>query len=778
MEFKTEKLKMQIGGNGYITSVTVCGKEILVKEMPFITIGLWEGKEIERPVSAEISNDIITVRTQGNRFVSMKTTQSDICISFRVTEVSDDIETVFFGPYFTTLDEVIGDVIGVVQGKGLAFGVQALNIKTLAGIQAEFFDKVTEGLDYSKSSSQISTGRFDPNRRAASGVDGGSVCQFFCKRRDRLESRNVNGIEDCIVEPIDGPDAYIPDAGIALFGCESENALSTIGEIEIEMGLPHPMINGTWEKISRDGMKPYLISEFSAEEWPKVVETAKKAGYEYIYQLEPFENWGHFEFRKDLFPGGDSQFKELLEKTEKEDGIKVGIHTLSNFMTTNDPYVTSDTCHLLKQGELFLLDDIDSEQTDIRIQKTHYFKCVLTLNCMVIGNEIIQCGKYEEEEDCAVLKGCTRAMYGTAAASHGKDEHAFRLWDYPYRTFYPDFQLQKKFTERIEYLMNDIGCRQISFDGLEGCNVVGQDIYATNRFVEDVSRNWATDTINDASNLNHYTWHIHSRMNWGEPWGEAMRVGQVESRIKNQAFYKQNLFPRMLGWYLLRIAEKKFEASTLEDVEWTMSEAAGFDAGYGMTIKMPVIMHHGMLDQLLESIKNWDILRLEDAFTDEQKAELRKTETEWHLEKVDEKNYDLYPLFVSKPFTCDLSELQPGQPGGSDWSWSTPYPGRFAFRLRVEGDGSITNPSFTGNGHIVFPCTVESGEYLHYFADGTAVVTDKNFKIKEKVQPEGKLDLVAGDQAIEFTCDHDKYDTPDVIIRYITRGTPERIVRK
>lgn len=43
-----------------------------------------------------------------------------------------------------------------------------------------------------------------------------------------------------------------------------------------------------------------------------------------------------------------------------------------------------------------------------------------------------------------------------------------------------------------------------------------------------------------------------------------------------------------------------------------------------------------------------------------------------------------------------LGEMQPGQPGGSDWSWTTPYPGRFAVRLKVEGDGQELQRSADG----------------------------------------------------------------------------------
>ena len=46
-----------------------------------------------------------------------------------------------------------------------------------------------------------------------------------------------------------------------------------------------------------------------------------------------------------------------------------------------------------------------------------------------------------------------------------------------------------------------------------------------------------------------------------------MRTEQMANRIKNQNFFQRNLFPRMFGWFLIRLVDREFECSTLEDVE-------------------------------------------------------------------------------------------------------------------------------------------------------------------------------------------------------------------
>lgn len=42
----------------------------------------------------------------------------------------------------TSLNEVVGDVIGVIQGGMAAIGIQALNVKTLSGFPHELKDQV------------------------------------------------------------------------------------------------------------------------------------------------------------------------------------------------------------------------------------------------------------------------------------------------------------------------------------------------------------------------------------------------------------------------------------------------------------------------------------------------------------------------------------------------------------------------------------------------------------------------------------------------------------
>ncbi len=70
----------------------------------------------------------------------------------------------------------------------------------------------------------------------------------------------------------------------------------------------------------------------------KPLNYTKQAGLKYLDHPGPFKTWGHFELNEQ-FPNGREGLKNCVDIAESE-GVHVGVHTLSNFITTNDAYVT------------------------------------------------------------------------------------------------------------------------------------------------------------------------------------------------------------------------------------------------------------------------------------------------------------------------------------------------------------------------------------------------------------------------------------------------------
>jgi hypothetical protein len=779
--FKSAELQLTVGDNGYISSILIGHTEILSKKSSPLLVAL-SNKSVIAPKKMLQKGNILKMVMSDNKEIDLLMTQTAHCVTLEVTAVPAAYDAVVFGPVAVNINDVVGDVIGVVQGKGVALGMQALNIKTTIGVPPEYADAVEKTFDYSGTNAETSTGNIPDYRLAAVKVNDGSVLQFCCRNRSKLAYRKVQQLDNAMVLPVEGSDGIIKGTKVAIFGCKAADALDRIGKIEVEQHLPHPMLNGEWAKTSRAAMRSYLITNFSESDLDFVLDKAEKAGFRYVYEMDAFGDWGHFNWDKGFVNGDDAAVRKLVDKAGAR-GISIGVHTLSNFITPNDAYVTPvPSQHLLKQGILQLVSDIDAQQNVIRIKKSGLFAVPMTLNALMIDNELISFGSCKEEGDEMVLSGCRRGAFKTTAAAHSKKMPLYKLWDYPYKTFFPDLTVQDKMADRLAEAFNNTGIGQTSFDGLEGCTYTGQEDYSTARFVDRFYRGLKRgDIINDASNLTHYNWHIHSRMNWGEPWGEAMRAGQVANRIKNQAFFRRNLFPRMLGWFLIRLADKKFECSSLEDLEWALAKSAGFDAGYGMTIDLTTMRKHGEIDRLLEAIKQWDILREANCFPEDLREKMRDPMTEWHLEKNSATDYTVYPLVISKSQHCSLSELQPGQPGGAEWSLDAPLTASNSLYLRVEGDGSISNPRFvTSKGTVVYPCRIEGGQYLRVDNDGTARITDKNFNKLSSVTGEGNLSSFAGETHVSFSCDKSANEAPDITVRFISRsaGIPLKLQKK
>ena len=758
-EFKTDSFLIGISGQGTISGLKDIknGKEYLATDTisPLLTCRV--DSVMIYPVSAVFENGIVTIQFPEQMEAKIKVEEKPGYITFELTEFSpnDKVELVVWGPFPTKIKQIIGETVGVVRDSAFAIGLQALNPKTLGGYpwtdndctpQFDIFEQ-EDYSDLSEANKRETLYRVE----AAKPEKFGSTLQAYCRNRDKERIIENLSYKKYVSPVLD--DGGIIGSKIALFGCPVEQALETIGKIEIAENLPHPTIDGDWGKTSKSASAAYLIYDFSEANIDKAIEYTKKVGLRYLYHSGPFKNWGHFELNPAAFPNGWDGLKICVEKAEKE-GIHVGVHTLSNFITTNDPYVTPvPDPRLAKVGSSVISKNTDANQIEIEVESPDFFRQYENnnLHTVMIGSELI---RYETVSESApwILKNCERGAWGTQKSAHEKGAAISLLADHGYKVFLSNPELSIEIAEKLAKLYNYCGLRQISFDGLEGNRSTGMGNYGEiqftttwwNQLSEDVKKH----TIIDASRTTHYFWHIYSRMNWGEPWYAGFRESQTEYRLKNQAYFQRNLMPGMLGWFSMR------ENTTIEDIEWMLARSAAFDAGYAFVTGDRQLQTNGQAPEILKLIGEWEKARMSSAFTTEQKEKMKDINNEFHLETTGENSWNLSQVYSYK-FKHEDKVKQPGEPLFSTFKFETKEVNSNISFIITAQDAKINSIRFEFNNccEVKIPVTLKAGESIRYSGGGTAEVFNNQLqKINEFQVDESKLMLGSGNHSIAFDC--------------------------
>jgi hypothetical protein len=381
----------------------------------------------------------------------------------------------------------------------------------------------------------------------------------------------------------------------------------------------------------------------------EAIRMTERAGLNVVYHSSPFETWGHFKLKPDLFPRGWKGFRECVEKASGA-GVGVGFHTLSNFITPNDPYVTPiPDPRLARIGKSELTAGVDAEQTEIPVADPAWFQKKTDMNTVAVGDELVRYEGVSADAPWRLLQ-CRRGAWGTKASAHRQGDAIGKLMDHSYKVFLTDAGLGQEVARAIAEFSNYTGAMQLSFDGLEGNWASGMGQYGCSLFTkawyDALTPAQRGRFINDASNPHHFEWHIATRYNWGEPWYAGFRESQTLYRLKNQLFYTRNLLPRLLGWFSLR-AE-----TTLEDAEWLCARAAGYDAGFALATSFDskatqsssgVATVNGKKEEILEAIRQWETARQAGAFPENLKPALQDVSREFHLVAAGEGKWDLHP---------------------------------------------------------------------------------------------------------------------------------------
>lgn len=700
-EYHTTEMQIRINGKGQVTSLRSIGKDYVPAGQPGALLRLVIQGEALLPEAAVFSGDNIRLSFRGGAGARVKVRLQKSYLVFTLESVSREVEAVRWGPFNTILSDTIGGTAGVVRSADFAIGLQALNLKTTGGEQVN-----EEGAIFERGTTSM-TRPF-----------GSSLQAFTVNRGVDRKIKVWNRWPEVPVKAIAGGEPE--GSSVALFGCKTGRVPTVVKEIIVQEKLPYAEWKGEWIKTSAESGKPYLITTFTEENIDVFLDYAQKMGMAGVYHEDPFETWGHFEMKLAHFPNGRKGFRMCVEKARAL-GLRLGFHTLTNFITTNDPYVTPRPDHRLAgAGSALLGADLTADATEITVSSNFYFRLRSDLNSIRIGDEIIRFMEVSEEPPYR-LKGCLRGAFGTVASAHKAGGEVVRLIDHPYKVFFPDWEMQQEVAANLVAFINETGADQMDFDGHEGTYATGMGDLSFNSFAEQIFRGADHPVVMGSSRDNHYFRHFNYYLNWGEPWYGAFRESQTDVRLAYQPVHENNYMPNMLGWFLIT-------AQTVpDDIDWMLARAAGFNAGYALVLRKEAL-NNPQMEEIIRRINLWTSAQRTDLFDPELKKWLKDPRNDARL--VEKEGGLFLQQFEKHIMAYEARVLQPGQPTAQYMDFENRYERQIPLMvIHASGDeGTITHPviELDNSFRLEMPVRLEAGQTL------TMAGTDKELSLYDR----------------------------------------------
>lgn len=649
-------LRIGLSPSGTVTSLldTANGHDYASSDhqQPLIKLVADGGQQLPTALSFDPSSSTYTFTFGAKGIkVGVKVTSKSGYATLEVTGVNApkgvDVQTLLWGPITTTINQTVGETVGVVRDNDFAIGIHGLNDKSVGGWPDEF-DNLTYTDGPAKTDASIRGWAF--GWFSAAPTTWGSILQAYTYDYTKTRHRYVGwgGNEpDVAVPPLSGDDAVIKGSKIALFGSAPGNVLGTLSGIETGEGLIHTKIDGEWEKTSQGASQSFLVlDDLSTGNAAKASEYARKAGIRTVYSLPnavgPWQSTGHYQFNSQF--GSSDAGAAGLARTAAANGVSVGVHTLANAIDNNDPYVQPVPAKgLATQGSVKLTRPLDDSSDTVYVDGDTVFKGG-NGDAIRIGDELLEYDAVTKVDGSAneyqvTLKN--RGGWGTTAAAYPAGADLARMQWYAYSQFDAGMTMLPEIAGRLAQIFNTTGIKSMSFDGLETATLAGYGTFGTNKLVNGMYRQIKdTDNfISEASNLLPGTWDATARVSWGEglhgtPWSQV---------IGHQAYYQRNYMSDMMGWVVYN------NSDTVLDQERLLSQMAAWNAGAGLQTSVGALNSSGNTAGVLEAWKQWEAARNAHAFTDAQMTAMKDTNSYWHLENtVPGKEWNLYNVDYQK----------------------------------------------------------------------------------------------------------------------------------
>ncbi|RFC70428.1 Ig domain-containing protein [Streptomyces sp. AcE210] len=568
-----------------------------------------------------------------------------------------DVQTLLWGPLATDVTRTVGESVGVVRDDDFAIGLRPLTDRTEGAWPQEYQDLGWE----SEVADNPSNLQVAPHEEwsAAGRTPWGSVLRAFTYDYTKERERGTTAGYRIPVGPLPVGQGQVAGSRIALFGAAPALTPTVLSSIASGEGLPYPTQNGQWQKTAQASSQSFLVlGDLDTASIPAAARFAKAAGLDDIYSLPnsygPWRSTGHYQFDSSL--GGSDAGAAAAVKDAERGGVHLGAHSLSDFISTDDPYVTAPAdSRLALGGRARLTRGLTAEDTTVYLDDDALLGDGPHGRMLRIGDEFVQYATATRAGDEWQLTGVKRARWGSSAGAHPAGATAARTLLNSYNGALGGKGIIDEIAARLATAWNTTGIRANSYDGVESASESGWGSYGMARLVNGTyERNDRKDGfVTETSRMSSNTWDALTRASWGEVGSTSWN--QV---LVNNDFYRANFLPGMLGWISLKSSE------SLVSIEGKMARAAGLNAGVGFQGSVADLTAGGDRTlAVLDAIKQWETARNVGAFTDAQQARLRDLSTNWHLSVVTPgKEWSLQQVDAS------------GNPVGSPERVTTPSP--------------------------------------------------------------------------------------------------------
>ena len=192
----------------------------------------------------------------------------------------------------------------------------------------------------------------------------------------------------------------------------------------------------------------------------------------------------------------------------------------------------------------------------------------------------------------------------------------------------------------------------------------------------------------------------------------------------------------------------------MEDIDWMMARAAGYDAGFAFVANPETLKKNPHTKNLLNQMKIWEEARQKKIFDEDLLARLKNPDNAFHLEKAGLCSWELH-TYEKYNFTYEKRMLQPGQPTYSEWNFSNNHQ-RQVPQISLLAKGEEVSVSkfvleIDNFYELELPLELKAGESLVIDGSGFARIYNNKGRFIRKMELEQPLpELSQGNHLLRF----------------------------